>query len=74
MSKDRLKTCKICLLSIDIEKEHHLILDEKRGNELIEKSYYHANCFREKFLVQKQMKQYLNQASQMFSNLGGLKV
>jgi hypothetical protein len=71
-NKENLKECKICNFTIDIDNEHHLILDEKRGQKLISKSYYHANCFRERFLVQQQMKQYLNQAQGMIGNLMGV--
>ena len=54
------KTCAICHLSIDLAKEHHLILNENRGITIIAVSYYHSKCFGDKFLVQHKLHKLLD--------------
>lgn len=63
--KAKLMNCMICKLSIDISKEHYLCLREFRGTKEVAVSYYHANCFREKFLIQGKMSKMIEKQMEM---------
>jgi transcription elongation factor Elf1 len=63
------ETCKICGLSIEVKVEHHLILQEKIGDIQTAISYYHANCFRDKFLVQDKMQKLISKQMEKLTEI-----
>lgn len=63
------KNCSICHLSIDLSKEHHLILNENRGITLVAVSYYHAKCFQDKILVQSKLHKLMDKTLGQMRNL-----
>lgn len=67
-----MKECKICKLIIDTSKEHHMILKEVDNNIQQSKSYYHAQCFGDKLLVQRQMVGALGNLNSLINSAKGM--
>lgn len=59
--EDPFKECEICKLSIDINEEHYLHLEEfKLKKQIGRDMFFHNTCFREKFLMRDKMMKMMN--------------
>lgn len=57
-------------MALDISQERHIKIEDKQGNEVLSKLYYHRECWREIMTGKSAMINIQKQASELF---GGIK-